>query len=199
MKKIILSAIVALVSMSASADDIALGIPSYGGTGCPQGTVGATLSPDSKVLSVIFDQYMAQAGKAPMIDRKSCNLSVPVHVPNGWSVSILKIDYRGYTFVPPGAMARFDVEYFLKSFNSTSAGPKASRTFMGPYDDTYLITNQLGISGIVWSACGEDVNLRINSSIMAKTNNKKQDVLATVDSVDIAAGMIFSLQWRQCF
>ncbi len=196
--------LVSIVSMAMStiarADDIALGEPAYGGTGCPQGTVGATLSPDNKVLSIIFDAFMAQAGKGAgvALDRKSCNLAVPIHVPQGYSVSVLKVDYRGYTYVPAGAMARFSVEYFLKSFNSSSTGPKGSRTFMGPVDRDYLVSNQLLLSAAVWSACGQDVNLRINTSMLAKTNSKNQDVLATVDSTDIAAGMIYQLQWRKC-
>jgi Domain of unknown function (DUF4360) len=189
-----------IASTLVRADDIALGEPAYGGTGCPQGTVGITLSPDSKVLSVIFDAFMAQAGKGAgiSIDRKTCNLAVPVHVPQGLSLSVLKVDYRGYTFVPSGAMARFNVEYFLKSIGSSSTGPKGSRTFMGPVDGEYLISNEIGLVGNVWSACGQDVNLRINTAMLAKTNSKNQDVLATVDSADIAAGMRYHLQWRTC-
>ncbi|MBY0383746.1 DUF4360 domain-containing protein [bacterium] len=199
MKKFIFL-LVTIATAMASADDIALGEPAYGGTGCPQGTVGTTLSPDNKVLSVIFDAFMAQAGKGAgvSIDRKTCSLAVPIHVPQGLSVSVLKVDYRGYTFVPTGAMARFSVEYFLKSFNSESTGPKGSRTFLGPVDKDYIISNELALSGIVWSACGQDVNLRINTSMLAKTNTKNQDVLATVDSADIAAGMVYHLQWKKC-
>src|SRR3982750_1792818 len=46
----------------AHADDISLGQPGYGGTGCPGGSVSATLSPDAKSLSILFDQYQVEAG-----------------------------------------------------------------------------------------------------------------------------------------
>jgi hypothetical protein len=198
--KQVLFLIFTIASTMVRADDIALGEPAYGGTGCPQGTVGTTLSPDNKVLSVIFDAFMAQAGRGAgvSIDRKTCNLAVPVHVPQGLSVSVLKVDYRGYTYVPAGAMARFNVEYFLKSISGSNTGPKGSRTFMGPVDREYLISNEIGLVGTVWSPCGTDVNLRINTSMLARTNSKNQDVLATVDSADIAAGMRYHLQWRTC-
>lgn len=188
------------MSALASADDIALQEPSYGGTGCPQGTVGVALSPDSKSLSVVFDSFMAEAGKsaAKTLDRKACNLIVPIHIPQGLSVSVLKVDYRGYVYAPKGTQAVFNVEYFLKSFNSQNTGPKASKTFVGAYDNEYLISHNLGVTASVWSACGEDVNLRINSSITARTNSKKDDVLATVDSTDIAAGLVYHLAWRSC-
>lgn len=200
MKSLLLIALVSVFGLAANAkDDIQLGEPSYGGTGCPQGTVGITLSPDSKVLSMIFDQYVAEAGKSSgkTIQRQTCNLSVPIHVPQGFSVSVLKVDYRGYVFAPKGTQAQFNVEYFLKSFNGSATGPKVQKTFAN-YDNEYLISNQLGLSALVWSSCGEDVNLRVNSSITARTNAKKEDVLATVDSTDIAAGIIYQLQWRSC-
>ena len=41
---------------------ISLGYPGYGGTGCPQGTASATLSPDGTALSVLFDQFVVEAG-----------------------------------------------------------------------------------------------------------------------------------------
>jgi hypothetical protein len=48
-----------------AADDISLGEPGYGGTGCPAGTVSVTLSPDAKSLSLLFDQYQVAVGGIP--------------------------------------------------------------------------------------------------------------------------------------
>lgn len=200
MKGLLLTALVSLFALGAhAADDISLGEPSYGGTGCPQGSVGITLSPDAKVLSLIFDSYVAEAGKSAgkTLQRQTCNLSVPIHVPQGMSVSVLKVDYRGYVYAPKGTSAQFNVEYFLKSFNGSTTGPKVSKSFSN-YDNDYIISNQLGLQAVVWSACGEDVNLRVNSSMTAKSNAKKDDVLATVDSVDVAGGIIYQLQWQKC-
>ena len=74
-------------------DDISLGEPGYGGTGCPSGSVSTTLSPDAKSLSLIFDQYQVSTGgeTGRTFDRKSCNVAIPVHVPDGYSVSVLKV------------------------------------------------------------------------------------------------------------
>ena len=94
MKKSVLLACSLLLSAPVFADDISLGIPGYGGTGCPDGTVSATLSPDAKSLSLLFDQYQVSVGGTTgrSFDRRSCNIAIPVHVPQGLSVSILKID-----------------------------------------------------------------------------------------------------------
>jgi hypothetical protein len=196
----ILAALASLIvigglSTVAHADDIALGQPGYGGTGCPDGSVSATLSPDQKSLSLLFDTYQAEAGgdTGKSFDRKSCNVAIPVHVPQGLSVSVLAIDYRGYNNVPVGASTDFNVEYFFAG----SQGPSFKKTFKGPIDDDYLIHNQLTAQAIVWSACGADVNLRTNTSIRVTTKANKQ-ALATVDSEDVSAAVVYGLQWKKC-
>ncbi|HZY67241.1 MAG TPA: DUF4360 domain-containing protein, partial [Devosia sp.] len=105
MKKILAIAALLIGSSVAGAsyaDDIALGEPGYGGTGCPDGSASVTLSPDAKSLSILFDEYYVEAGGSTnkSLDRKSCNIAIPVHVPQGLSVSILNIDYRGYNSLP---------------------------------------------------------------------------------------------------
>lgn len=185
-----------LMSVAAKADDISLGLPAYGGTGCPAGTVDAVLSPDNKVLSVLFDGFVAEAGRSSgkTMDRKSCNLAVPVHVPQGFSVSLISVDYRGFVSVPSGAEARFSAEYFFGG----STGPKVNNIFRGPQDQDYTLTDNLLATALVWSPCGADVNLRVNTSMLARTNWRRDDVLATVDSADVQAGILYHLQWRRC-
>lgn len=198
MKKILAIAALLIGSSfagTAFADDIALGEPGYGGTGCPDGSASVTLSPDAKSLSILFDEYYVEAGGATnkSLDRKSCNIAIPVHVPQGLSVSILTIDYRGFNSLPSGARSVFNVEYFFAG----QRGPRFSKTFRGELDEDYLITNKLQATALVWSACGADVNLRTNSSIRVQTRQNKE-ALATVDSEDINAAIKYQLQWKRC-
>ena len=195
MKTILTLAFLAFAASAAQADDISLGVPGYGGSGCPDGSVSATLSPDAKSLSLIFDTYSVEAGgdTGKKFDRKSCNVAIPVHVPQGDSVSILAIDYRGYNNIPAGASSQFNVEYFFAG----SRGPTFRKTFKGPKDEDYLIQNKLTAESIIWSRCGEDVNLRTNSSIKVTTAGNKQAV-ATVDSQDVSAAIVYLFQWKKC-
>lgn len=183
------------MASAALADDISLGKPGYGGTGCPESSVSATLSPDAKSLSLLFDSYSVEAGgeTGKRFDRKACNIAIPVHVPQGRSVSVIAIDYRGYNNVPGGAWTDFNVEYFFAGLR----GPTFKKTFRGPLDEDYLIHNDLVADAISWSPCGQDVNLRTNSSIRVTTKGNQQ-ALATVDSQDVNAAIIYQLQWRQC-
>ncbi len=178
-----------------AADDISLGEPGYGGTGCPDGTVSVTLSPDQKSLSLLFDQYQVAVGgeTGKNFDRKSCNIAIPVHVPQGLSVSILKIDFRGFNHLPQSATSQFNVEYFFAG----TRGPTFQRKFRGPLDEDYLINNELAAKAVVWSGCGADVNLRTNSSMKVQTVSNRE-AMASIDSEDVSAAIVYQLQWRSC-
>jgi len=178
-----------------AAGDISLGEPGYGGTGCPDGTVSVTLSPDQKSLSLLFDQYQVEVGgeTGKSFDRKSCNIAIPVFVPQGLSVSILKIDFRGFNHLPKYGSSQFNVEYFFAG----TRGPAFRRDFRGPLDEDYLINNELKAEAIVWSGCGADVNLRTNSSMRVKTVSNKE-AMASIDSEDVSAAIVYQLQWRSC-
>ncbi|WP_127716168.1 DUF4360 domain-containing protein [Halobacteriovorax sp. HLS] len=198
MKKL-MTTIFALSTLAAPAmasGDIQLGEPGYGGTGCPAGTASTVLSPDNKSLSIIFDEFLVEAGgeTGKRLDRKSCNIAIPVHVPQGLSVSVIDVDYRGYMMLPRGANARFSAEYFFAG----ARGPRYNKTFRGEMDDDYMISNTLAVVGQVWSPCGKDVNLRVNSSMTVRTNSRKHEALSTVDSADFNAGIVYKLQWKKC-
>lgn len=197
--KALLASAIALSTLAAavpaSADDISLGNPGYGGSGCPGGSVSATLSPDGKSLSLIFDEYTVSAGgmTGRSFDRKSCNVAIPVHVPNGYSIAVLSVDYRGYNQLPRRAMSQFNVEYFFAG----SRGPAFRRSFYGALESDYFINNLLGVESLVWSPCGADVNLRTNSSMRVNTFNNAE-ASASVDSQDVNAAIVYRLQMRRC-
>lgn len=182
-------------TMAHAQEAITLGTPGYGGTGCPGGSVSATLSPDATSLSLLFNSYVVEAGgdTGKTFDRKACNVAIPVYVPQGLSIAVLAIDYRGYNNFQAGSNSQFNVEYFFAG----ARGPTFSKTFNGPKDENYLIQNKLTAQTTVWSACGADVNLRTNSSIRVTTKQNKQ-ALATVDSEDVSAAIVYQLQWKKC-
>jgi len=64
--------------------------------------------------------------------------------------------------------------------------------------NVYLVSNTLAGESIVWSECSANTNLRVNSSMMARTNGHFDQTTATVDSADIKSGLIYHIQWRTC-
>ncbi len=91
------------------------------------------------------------------------------------------------------ASSQFNVEYFFAG----TRGPTYQRKFRGPLDEDYLINNELSVEAMVWSSCGADVNLRTNSSMRVQTTSNKE-AMASIDSEDVNAGIIYQLQGRKC-
>jgi hypothetical protein len=184
-----------LFSAQTFAQGIVLGQPHYGGTGCPAGSASVALSPDQTAISMLFDQYVVEAGGKKAFDRKNCNIAIPVRVPNGYSVSVFAIDYRGFTVLPRRASATLTVDYFLAG---GGRGVRTSKSFQGPVSSDYLKSDNLGLEAIVWSACGADTILRANTSMLVQSNPSREQAMATVDSADVQAGLIYHLQFRRC-
>jgi hypothetical protein len=115
MKKLLFFLSLLMISSTALAQpSLSLGQPSYGGTGCPAGSASVAINPDKTSLSILFDEYLSEAGfNGKQMDRKSCNIAIPVHVPQGFSVSVFKTDYRGFASVPHGGYGNLNVEYFF--------------------------------------------------------------------------------------
>lgn len=197
MRNLIMTVSLLLGTQSFAANGMRLGVPTYGGTGCPAGTASVSLSPDEQELSVLFDSFVVEAGNTTgrKVDRKSCNLSIPVYVPQGYSVAIFTTDYRGFNAVPAGGMTKLDTEYFWAGMR----GPRFSKMFTGPRTENFYQSNGVIASALVWSRCGDNVLLRINTGAMAQTNIRNEQTMLAVDSADIASSMVYHFQWKQCF
>jgi hypothetical protein len=89
----------------------------YGGTGCPQGTLSSFISADRQTFvkfrtftaiiadlfvsyrfTLIFDEYVASIGPGVPIteNRKNCQLDIDLQYPSGFQYSVFNADYRGY-------------------------------------------------------------------------------------------------------
>ena len=183
------------VESNAFAQQLQLGNPGYGGNGCPQNSASVTLSPDSTSMSILFDSYqVATGGINPRVDRKSCNLSIPVLVPGGYSVSIIQVDYRGFNSLPRQSSSQLAVEYFFAG----SRGPRSVKSFVGPLASDYETSDRLIASALVWSPCGAPTILRVNTSMTQYGSPRGEEGISTVDSADISSGLVYHLQFRRC-
>jgi Domain of unknown function (DUF4360) len=158
---------------------------SYGGSGCPEQSASVNVSPDGQELSILFDKFIA-TGNDSSQSRKSCNLSIPIKVPEGFQISLYDADYRGY--VSPSTTGNLRAEYFFAG----NRGPVYSRTFRGETD--YNVRDSLVTVADVWSACGDSVNMRVNAAMTARGAG-----MATVDSFDLAhRGLVYHVKYRSC-
>ena len=154
--------------------------PAIAGSGCPAGTTDFAITPDGQTLTILFDSYLADPGNL------TCNVAVPVHVPNGYQVSLMTADYRG--FVEGSAELRRS--YFFAG----ATGPALVTPFKSSAGKEYTERDNLLTMSESFARCGQDVNLRINSRIRTKTSHSS----ISVDSLDLNNGMVFHLQYKKC-
>ena len=168
----------------------------YGGTGCPTGSIGNSFSNDRKTFTLIFDSFIASSGPGVPVteNRKNCQINVNLHLPQGFSYSVANYDYRGYVGLPAGVQAEQKSTYFFQGDTKQASG--GSR-FTGPVNKDYLVRDTLGLAALVWSPCGRTVPLSINAQVRI-TGNTSQAAQITTDSIDGKVRHILGLQFFPC-
>jgi hypothetical protein len=149
------------------------------GTGCPAGSVTA-VGENTDTLTVMFSKYDAAkplSKAASKLERSACNFAVPVHVPQGFQVSLMTIDWEG--------SAEGSTELGRSYFFAGQRGPQKVTHPSGNFTERDGLLAQT----LAYSPCGKDVQLRINSSVTAKGNPSYISVEKAVN---------FKLQFRAC-
>ena len=186
-------------SLSQAAGEVTLGIPTYQGSGCPDASVGATLSPDSSTLSVLFDRFQAQAGQGSSVrlGRAECRLQVPVRLAAGYRAAITEVDFRGFMSLPQRGYAQLTVDYSLAG----RSNPRFYRRFVGPNDQDYLANQIMRLQDYQWTGCSaspQNLNLSILAGFVVATNERNDQVVFSIDSQDLTSGMTYNLRIQRC-
>jgi len=198
MKKIWLSALtVALVSTgalttaSAEPQDVKIVDFTYAGTGCPAGSVGASISDDRDSLIVLFDSFVAKIPPGSF-DRKNCQLAIKLRFDPSWSFTLVRVDYRGFAALKPGSWGQEKSTYFFQGV-PPAGDASAQTTIYGPYIGDYARSDNLGLH--LWSPCtGTSKTLVINSQVRVQGTEAQM----TVDSITGKVVHVYSLDWRRC-
>ena len=181
---LVAAATLALVTGTASAapsnNSVYFQQPAIAGSGCPAGTATSALTDDGQTLTILFDSYSADPGNV------TCNIAVPVHVPNGFQVSLMTADYRGFV----QGKAELRRSYFFAG----QTGPSLVTPLASSGGKEYLQRDNMLTMSESFARCGQDVNLRINSRIRTRTNSSS----ISVDSLDLNNGMVFHLKYKRC-
>ncbi|KAI8893232.1 hypothetical protein BC833DRAFT_609110 [Globomyces pollinis-pini] len=169
----------------------------YGGTGCPDGSLSGWVSQDNTKLTLDFDQFVAKSGTGVFSDtRKNCQVSVLLNYPQGFSYSIAKIDYYGHVKLPQGLQATQKSTYY---FSGESNQVSFESNFNGPIDQSYSATDYF--QQAVWSPCG--VSTRGNVNAQVRITGSPEDIKnkygeITVDRATGKVRRVFALNWREC-
>lgn len=167
----------------------------YGGSGCPQGSMGSSFANDRESVTLIFDSFAASTGPGvPVTEaRKNCQLNINAHVPQGFSYSIATFDYRGYVQAASGGSAvQKSTYYFQGEVQQVNSGAR----FNGPVAKDYLDRDTVGV--VAWMPCGRIVPINVNAQIRLIEDSLNLPGQITTDSIDSKIDTILGVRWRNC-
>lgn len=131
---------------------------------------------------VVATQYTAEAGGTAnkRIDRKSCALALPVRVASGYQVALVTT-LSGFVSSEVGTTVRVDHEQFYAG----AKGVKLAKVYSDA-KQRFLLSTSSSPAKLTWSQCGDDTNLRLNTSVTAQSNQ----------AMDLAVGGIGDMRFR---
>lgn len=206
MKAILLgvsSVVVAVSSLpiTASAEEIVkISDFAYGGEGCPQGSLGALLSGPREgfpnTLTLLFDEYEAVQGPGTTArDRqKNCNIVINFQVPEGFTFSLNKAEYRGEADLPnKNVRGEQRTSY---SFPFSKVG-QFKTVIYGPYSGDYDRTDV--IPAPILAPCGgARVPLTLRTMTGLYGNDRTTGASMSLSQITNQVEQIYSFQWKRC-
>jgi hypothetical protein len=170
------------------------------GTGCPAGSWKTDISSDGQTFTTTFDRYVTEINERQTVAVKNCQLTIKLHSPNGLSYSVSQFYYQGYAFLEEGVKARQIAQYYFQG--NPVAAEQIRADLVGPVDDTYLFEDKIRtIDTVVWSPCGVDRNLNVNTTLRLQNDSSNPgNGYINVSSVDgkTETKLVFRLNWRKC-
>lgn len=181
-------------------DEIVITVATVNGSGCPEGTAAVAVSPDNKAFTVTYSDYLAQVGvgSSPIDFRKNCQLSLVMHVPQGFTYAVASVDYRGYAYLEEGASGMSKASYYFQGSPETA---EHSHTYDGAYNDNWQATDETDWASLVWAPCGELRNFNINTELRvdAGTSDTEETTsFMTMDSTDGDVSTTYHFAWKTC-
>ncbi|MBU2704860.1 DUF4360 domain-containing protein [Zooshikella marina] len=172
----------------------------YGGTGCPQDSVGISIATNGLNFGVSFDQYIAGIGDgfSRADQRKSCDLRVNLKVPAGYAYTVVDLTYRGYAEMDRGIFASMSSTYHFQG-EALEAG--FVKNMRGPIEKDFTYTDSLDLESFVWSSCGATAPLVLQTRMKlkkARFTPPESGGTIGVDSVEGKLTHEYGLLWKKC-
>lgn len=185
-------------AMADAPDYVEIDSISYAGTGCPAGTVAENLSDDGQAFTLLFDEYVAEVGPgiSRKESRKNCVVNLDLKFPQGWSFTIMEVDYRGYVSLDSRIKAEQKSDYYFQGQRGSAALKTA---FTGPIDEDFELNDTLALSALVWSPCGANRSLNIKTQVrLNNSRNRRGSGIITTDSIDGELTQVYAIKWKRC-
>lgn len=164
----------------------------YGGSGCPAGTVADNLSPDAKAITFLFSDFNVDTPSNGGRDvKKNCQVNLQLHVPQGWTYTLFSVDYRGFVDLDRVSKARLRSWYKIGSEEVRIA----NTTIDGPVSKDYHQRANVPLDALPWLTCSNSSTV---ISINTEIKGEGRKALVTVDSLDGEVTHQYGIAWKRC-
>lgn len=197
----LLNSVLAFADAPASAEIVDVRLR---GSGCSQVTASATISPDMKDLSVLFDNMsvatdQAKVNMRTLTQETNCEVLMDVAVPAGWSFAFTGVDYRGFASAESGTQV---YQKLLFSAPGMQIVSMRDARFNGPYSGNYFFQAQQKPGRYVYSSCGTGrVTISLNAIVGIYFMNRGSfpQSMITLDSQDMGLAQTAHMTWKRCY
>ncbi|MEQ1756204.1 MAG: DUF4360 domain-containing protein [Micropepsaceae bacterium] len=166
---------------------------------CQSGTYSTVSVSESGTLSILFDTFSItrSSGTEKTVERRSCNIQVSLNLPQGYSLGVYEVDYRGFTHLSDKQQAELNVDY---SVGRRNAGRGFRRRIRGAYEGEFLFSEPLRPGLLKRIGCGEDAVLNIAATLELKAGKQTPDAMVVLDSIDgtVPSGLVYRFDIRKC-
>lgn len=166
-----------------------------GGPGCADpGSLAVVIAADGSSFLVIFDDMLLQHPPGPPVKHLNCVANVKIQAPEGWRFSVSTVSTRGYAYLSDRHSARIASKYF---FSGSPPGGMRTSSLSGPYDDTYVFTDEIAPTG--WSKCGGDSIFHIHTQLtLSVVHNRDDAAYLNAETVDGKLEKRLYWRWERC-
>lgn len=181
----------------------------YGGDGCPPGSVSSSIATDRSNINLFFSKYTATCAKGLSLkdSRKACFLNIELVYPYGWSYAIYSTQYRGFVQLDKKVTAAQKSTYWFSGekskmeFSSQWVGDGVSP--ISTEGIGFDFTDDIARPALVWSPCGPKVSTSLVIETEIKCSNKlskKQEGYGTItnDYINHKVTHKYGFYWRRC-
>jgi hypothetical protein len=141
-----------------------------------------------------FESFRALVGGtgAKRINRKTCNLAIPVTLPPNYKLATFELKVLGEAILPKNTKLKFTSEMFFPS----EKGEKFVSDLSGGGRKKFNLTHKP--EKFLWTGCGGATTLRINTSLLLKTNQEKDVAEANLNFDEVDGEIVLGLKVEKC-
>jgi hypothetical protein len=181
------------------AERITLDVVTVNGSGCPAGTAYVSPLGDNTGFRITYRDFVATAGggAAPVDFRKNCQISLQVHVPQGFTYAIARADYAGRARLEAGASGLQRTNYY---FQGSGENNYVDRTFDGPFRGIWHTITATPVTELVYAPCGIVRGLNINTELRVDEGTLYPERTSSMSmrSTEGSVETIIQFQWKRC-